>query len=86
MQTVPFCSQPWNVSGGAEEEWSEVSLPRSLGSFINSHTRAGGFWRQMKGRKDELERRGCGCEKIITVGTATQSPRSKEEEGRAQVP
>ena len=43
VQRVPFCSQSWNVSAGVEEEWSETSLPKILGSFINSQSRAGEF-------------------------------------------
>ena len=44
VQRGSFCSQSWNVSGGAEE-WSESSLPKILGFFINFRSRAGEFWR-----------------------------------------
>ena len=36
VQRGSFCSQSWNVSDGAEEEWSESSLPKFWGPSLTS--------------------------------------------------
>ena len=41
---------------------------------------------KVKERKEKLKVKKCGYQKLITVGTATQSSRSKEEKDTVQVP